>query len=91
MYQLTIKDPNSLLSTVTKQDINDAQVNNVLAVLRATDLTYGELLAFLAGRHLGKIAIEYGSENTDPLTPWDNPVINDAPLGAGYDVEAERG
>jgi hypothetical protein len=43
MYQLTIKDPGSLLSIILEQEITPAQASSIKALLR-TDLAYNEVL-----------------------------------------------
>lgn len=59
MLELTIRRRGSLLNRVTEQTITEDQANSILAIAKAKDLTYGEVLAFLAGRKLGRIAIDY--------------------------------
>ena len=49
MYELTIRRPSSLLSVVLSQEITPSQLSIIAALLKQ-DITYGEVLAFLASR-----------------------------------------
>ena len=51
MIQLKITQPGSLLSVLHEQEITPAQVSIVAAILKAPDLTYSEVLFFLANRN----------------------------------------
>jgi hypothetical protein len=68
------------LGSVTRLTITEAQANSILAVARTNDLTYGEVLKFLADR---RAEIE--------RRKWPTSDDYDAPFGAGEDVEASRG
>lgn len=50
-YRITIKREGSLLSVIVDEQVTDAQVSIVTAILKAEDLTYGEALFFLANRN----------------------------------------
>lgn len=51
MYQLKITREGSLLTRLVTQAITADEVNSILALLKAPDLTYREVLEFLASRN----------------------------------------
>lgn len=52
MALLKITQPGSLLPVLVEQEVTDAQVSSITALLKAPALTYGEVLGFLASRQL---------------------------------------
>ena len=57
--RLKITREGSLLSTIIDQEVTEAQANSVIALLKDEALTYGDVLAFLVARRMGKLAIDY--------------------------------
>ncbi|HEX5016569.1 MAG TPA: hypothetical protein VFX15_03165 [Actinomycetes bacterium] len=81
--ELTIRRRGSLLSLEMERRITDTQFSIIRQILLEPDLTYGEVLQFINARNAGT-----GNEYIDWLAAHP---ANDAPLGAGDEVEAYRG
>lgn len=91
MYQLEIKNRNSLLSIILRKEITPAQVSIVTAISADPTITYGEVLAWLASRRETE---ETDSDHEARLVAEGDAIAEryyDFVEGAGESVEASRG